>query len=564
MRGAFHFAPCLYPLDPCTFCARHASALYTCALYFAALLIKGHAMIPFKSPNSDILWSLTHVANATRVDHFDADMTGEILTHFASFAEGVLAPIDEQGDAQGCRLQDGKVHMPDGYKDAFDQLAEGGWQGLTAPEDFGGMEMDHLTAAAVSEVFSGANHALQMVCNLVPGAISTLRRFGTDAQKETWIPRLASGEVLSTMCLTESGAGSDLSRIRTKAVQDGDLWKIDGEKIFISGGDQDMSSGILHLVLARTGPADAGIKGLSLFLCSSDIGGASNAITVTRIEEKLGLHASPTCQMSFDGAVAELIGDEGAGLAAMFTMMNHARLDVSLQGVAHATRAHDIAAAYAVERKQGRKADRTEAVLSDHADVKRMLETQHSLALGARAMAHVTLVEMELGARPELVDFLTPVCKVFCTEAGIISADLGMQVLGGYGYLTEYRVSQTWRDARITSIYEGANGIHAQALATRGLRGQGGDQFADLVGELADTPEIASLLEAWTTARQSVVSCDDPSELAHDFMAFTSELFFRAVWARMVAVADHAADASTIHRLAARVQKRALPVTLPI
>lgn len=521
-------------------------------------------MIPFKSPNADILWSLTHVADAPRVDHFDAEMTGEILEHFASFAEGVLAPIDEHGDAQGCALQGGKVIMPDGYKDAYAQLADGGWQGLTAPEAFGGMQMDHLTAAAVSEVFSGANHALQMVCNLVPGAISTLMRFGSDAQKENWIPRLASGEVLSTMCLTESGAGSDLSRIRTKAVRDGDLWKIDGEKIFISGGDQDMSSGILHLVLARTGGADEGIKGLSLFLCSGDLNGAPNAITVTRIEEKLGLHASPTCQMSFDGATAELIGDEGAGLAAMFTMMNHARLDVSLQGVAHATRAHDIANAYAAERKQGRKADRSEAVLSDHADVQRMLEAQQSLALGARAMAHVTLVEMELGARPALVDFLTPICKVFCTEAGITSADLGMQVLGGYGYLTEYRVSQTWRDARITSIYEGANGIHAQALVTRGLRGAGADQFADLVGELADTPDIAALLAQWTTARQTVAASSDPGALAYDFMLLTSELLFRAVWTRMEAVADHAADAETVKRLAARVKKRALPVALPL
>ncbi|MEN8833769.1 MAG: acyl-CoA dehydrogenase family protein [Pacificibacter sp.] len=521
-------------------------------------------MIPFKSPTADILWSMTHVADAARVDHFDADMTGEILEHFSSFAEGVLAPIDEHGDAQGCQLTDGKVTMPDGYKDAFEQLSEGGWQGLTAPEDFGGMEMDHLTAAAISEVFSGANHALQMVCNLVPGAISTLMRFGTDAQKQAWIPRLASGEVLSTMCLTESGAGSDLSRIRTKATQDGDLWKIDGEKIFISGGDQDMSQGILHLVLARTGGADEGVKGLSLFLCASDVGGAQNAITVTRIEEKLGLHASPTCQMSFDGATAELIGAQGDGLKAMFTMMNHARLDVSLQGVAHATRAHDIASAYAAERKQGRKADRSEAVLNDHADVKRMLETQHSLALGARAMAHITLVEMELGQRPELVEFLTPICKVFCTEAGISSADLGMQVLGGYGYLTEYRVSQTWRDARITSIYEGANGIHAAALATRGLRGGGADAFADLIGELSDAPDVTALLEAWQSARADVLAASDPTELAHDFMALTAEVLFRAAWSRMVRVADQSGDAAVIKTLAKRVARRPMPVALPL
>ncbi|SEK18701.1 acyl-CoA dehydrogenase family protein [Pacificibacter marinus] len=523
-------------------------------------------MTPFKSPSADIIWSLVHVAEAARIDQFDGDMTGEILAHFASFAEGVLAPIDAQGDAQGCRLQDGKVLMPDGYKDAFAQLVEGGWQGLTAPEKFGGLQMDTLTAAAVSEVFSGGNHALQMVCNLVPGAISTLLKFGSETQQNDWIPRLASGDVLSTMCLTESGAGSDLSRIRTKAVADGATWKIHGEKIFISGGDQDLSSGILHLVLARTGDVSDGVKGLSLFLCPSDVGGTKNAITVTRIEEKLGLHASPTCQMSFDGAQAELIGAQGAGLKAMFTMMNHARLDVALQGVAHAARAHDIAATYAKERKQGRTSEGHDAVLSDHADVIRMLETQDSLALGARAMAHVAIVELALGARPELVDFLTPICKVFCTEAGITSADLGLQVLGGYGYLTEYRVSQTWRDARIASIYEGANGIHAAGLVTRGLRAQGGagaDAFECLIGELGQTVELHKLTQTWKNARATVEAADDPTLFGYEFMALTAELFFRAVWVRMSEVAQQSGDADRIDRLASRVARRPLPVALP-
>jgi alkylation response protein AidB-like acyl-CoA dehydrogenase len=416
----------------------------------------------------------------------------------------------------------------------------------------------------VSEVFSGANHAVQMICTLVPGAISTLLKFGTEAQQAQWIPRLASGEVLSTMCLTESGAGSDLSRVRTKARKEGDIWKLDGEKTFISGGDQDLSKGILHLVLARTGELSDGVKGLSLFLSPSAVNDVPNAIAVTRIEEKLGLHASPTCQMSFDGASAELIGDEGAGLKAMFTMMNHARLDVSLQGVAHAARAYAIAKTYADERKQGRKSDGSDAVLADHADVKRMLETQDSLALGARAMAHVAIVEMELGARPELVEFLTPVCKVFCTQSGIDAADLGIQVLGGYGYLTEYRVSQTWRDARITAIYEGANGIHAAALATRGLRGSGADAFADLIGELDVDAELLSLTQAWQAARAQVEKSDDPTELAHEFMLLTSELFFRAVWCRMGAVAGDHPQAARLARLAKRVAKRPVPVSLPL
>ncbi|HPQ97639.1 MAG TPA: acyl-CoA dehydrogenase family protein, partial [Thiolinea sp.] len=305
-------------------------------------------MIPFQAPVEDIFASLhTFVGE---LPDWDAALCEEITQHFASFVEGVLAPLNEPGDRQGCRLENGRVRMPDGFGTAYAELAEGGWQGLTAPEAYGGQGLDHLTAAVLSEIFSGANHALQMVTGLVPGAISTLLAHGTPEQQNTYIPPLASGEWLSTMCLTEAGAGSDLSRIRTRAVQDGDGWRIDGQKIFISGGDQDLSQGILHLVLARSGPADSGVKGLSLFLCLSDVDGERNKISITRIEEKLGLHASPTCQMEFDGAKAELIGTEGKGLAAMFTMMNHARLDVALQGVAHASRAHAIASAYAAER----------------------------------------------------------------------------------------------------------------------------------------------------------------------------------------------------------------------
>jgi alkylation response protein AidB-like acyl-CoA dehydrogenase len=513
-------------------------------------------MVPFKAPVDDILFSLRHVADAARLPSYDDELTEGIVSHFASFAEGVIAPLDESGDAQGCRLENGRVRMPDGFGDAFAQLVEGGWQGLTAPEEFGGMAADHVTAACVSEIFSGANHSLQMVCNLVPGAISTLMRFGSDDQKAAYVPPLAEGRWLATMCLTEPGAGSDLGRVRTKAVKEGDHWAITGEKIFISGGDQDMSEGIFHLVLARTGAMDDGVTGLSLFLCLSDNDGVRNDITVTRIEEKLGLHASPTCQMAFDGARAELLGQEGKGLMAMFTMMNHARLDVSLQGVAHASRAHQIASTYAAERTQGRKKDGSVAVLSDHADVRRMLDTQRALALGSRAMCHLTMVEMDLNTRPALVDFLTPVCKVFCTEAGTASADLGMQVLGGYGYLTEYRVSQTWRDARITSIYEGANAIHHLTTATRGLKTPGAaDAFADLIGELTKSADVLRVLDIWKSQRAKVEASDDPAELAHEFGELTGDLFYRAVWAKLAASGD-----AEMQRLNNRVQARPLPV----
>ncbi|MFV0386332.1 acyl-CoA dehydrogenase family protein [Paracoccus sp. (in: a-proteobacteria)] len=484
-------------------------------------------MIPFQAPVDDIFLSLRRFAGD--LPDWDADLSEQVARHFASFAEGVVAPLNASGDRQGCRLENGRVRMPDGFGAAYAKLAAGGWQGLTAPEEYGGQALDHLTAAAISEIFSGANHSLQMVTGLVSGLVSVLMKDGTTAQRAAHIPRLASGEVLATMCLTEAGAGSDLSRIRTRATTDGGHWRINGQKIFISGGDQDISQGILHLVLARTGTPEDGVRGLSLFLSSPEHGG----ITVTRIEEKLGLHASPTCQMEFDGARAELIGTEGKGLAAMFTMMNHARLDVALQGVAHATRAHAIAAAYAAERQQGRHPDGRPAVLADHPDVLRMLDEQDDLARTARGMCHIALAMIERGTSPALVEFLTPLCKIYATGAGIRAADLGIQILGGYGYLEEYGMSQIWRDARITAIYEGANGIHAQALATRGLRLDAGaaiPQFAALVTGLApDDAGIAALADEWQALARDLAQQQDVRARARDFADRTAALLAAAV-----------------------------------
>ncbi|SFA57776.1 hypothetical protein SAMN04487972_11849 [Paracoccus halophilus] len=497
-------------------------------------------MIPFQAPVDDIFRSLQLFAGD--LPDWDADLSREVVQHFASFAEGVLAPLNGPGDRQGCRLENGRVRMPDGFGDAYGQLAGDGWQGLTAPEAFGGQAMDHLTAAAVSEIFSGANHALQMVTNLVPGAIATLMAHGTPDQQAEFIPRLTSGRWLSTMCLTEAGAGSDLSRIRTRASRDGDGWRIDGQKIFISGGDQDMSQGILHLVLARTGTPEDGTRGLSLFLCPSEHDGARNSVTVTRIEEKLGLHASPTCQMEFDGANAQLIGAEGRGLAAMFTMMNHARLDVALQGVAHASRAHDISLAYASERQQGHKPDRSPALLTDHPGVRRMLDEQRDLVIAARGMCHIALAEIERGERPALVELLTPLCKIAGSEAGIRAADLGIQILGGYGYLEEYGLSQIWRDARITSIYEGANGIHALALAGRCLKIQDGaaiGDFATLLRQLApEDDEFREMIEDWRARADTLRLATDVRAEAESFARLTARLLSRAVTQRFAGSAS--------------------------
>lgn len=511
-------------------------------------------MTSFHAPVDDIRFSLRHVARADRLPDWDDGLASEILGHFADFAEGRIAPLNAPGDRQGCRLENGRVRMPDGFGKVYAELAGQGWQGLSAPVEFGGQGLDNAILAGVSEIFSGANHSLQMITSLVPGAVRAVSRFGTDDQKAAWIPPMAEGRWLSTMALTEPGAGSDLSNIRTRATRDGATWRIEGEKIFISGGDQDMSEGIFHLVLARTGPVKAGVRGLSLFACLSDLpDGSRNAITVTRIEEKLGLHASPTCQLAFDGAVADLIGEEGGGLKAMFAMMNHARLDVALQGVAHAARAADLARAYAAGRQQGRDAAGQVVHIAAHPDVARMIDECDALAVGGRALCHLTLVAEELGDAHDFVDFMTPVCKYFCTEAGTRAADLAIQVMGGYGYLREYGTEQNWRDARICTIYEGTNGIHARTTATRSLAMNGGAGARAFAAFLRKSGNVMTPhADVWEAESRRVATSKDPAAEAHRFMELTCDVAFRAAWARIAAVADKAADGDRLRRLGAR------------
>ncbi len=513
-------------------------------------------MSAFRAPTEDILFTLTEIAGARRLPDWDDDLAREVIGAFATFAEERIAPLDEPGDTEGCRLENGRVRMPGGFRELYAELVEQGWQGLPVPEEYGGQGLGEAVLAGVSEIFTGANHSLQMVLSLAPGAVATLLRFGSEEQKAGFIPPLAGGRWLSTMCITEPGAGSDLSTIRTKAVRNGDKWRIEGEKIFISGGDQDMSEGIFHLVLARSGAASEGVKSLSLFACLSDLpDGTRNAISVTRIEEKLGLHASPTCQLAFDGAIGELVGEEGGGLRAMFAMMNHARLDVALQGVAHAARAADLARAYAAERKQGRGPDGAPVTIDQHADVARMIDECDALALGARALTHITLIAQELHDQADFVEFMTPLCKYLGTEAGIRAADLAIQVMGGYGYLREYRAEQNWRDARICSIYEGTNGIHARGLATRGLAlnaGAGARAFADFLRESA--PALETAARDWEAeAARILAEGGAAASRADAFMRATCDLAYRAAWHRIAAAAEASPDQARLIRLAGTV-----------
>jgi len=507
-------------------------------------------MTPFRAPLADILHSLD-LAGAARLPDWDAGLAAELGGHFAAFAEAEIAPLDALGDAEGCRLEDGRVRMPAGFRRVYADWAAAGWPGLTAPEAYGGQGQGAAMLAITSEIFSGACHALQMVTGLVPGAIRTLMRFGTEAQRARMIPPLASGQWLSTMALTEPEAGSDLARIRCRADRDGaGQWRITGEKIFISGGDQDLSEGVFHLVLARTGPG--GVKGLGLFAV---LPGA--AVRVTRIEEKMGLHASPTCALLFEAAEAELIGEAGGGLAAMFTMMNHARLDVALQGVAHAARAADVARTHAAGRVQGRGPDGAPVTIDAHPDVARMIAEAEAAALAGRLLCHVALVAMEAGDDPALVEFLTPLCKVDSTEGALRAAEAAQQVLGGYGYLREYRVEQTWRDARIAAIYEGANGIHAGQLATRGMaHAPAFATWVARVGAETGAGEIAAALAAWEAARGHVADHDSPADLAHDYVACTAALARLAAFALIAAGADRAPEPARAAALAARFRRR--------
>lgn len=511
-------------------------------------------MIPFSAPLDDILFSLDHVAGAAVDCGYDRDLHAEIARHFAAFAEAELAPLNAAGDAQGARLDGGRVRMPDGFREAYRRYCDQGWPGLVVPEDRGGQGLGAFALAITSEILAGANHAFEMTVGLASGAVRTLVAFGTSAQQARHIPPLATGAALATMALTEPGAGSDLSRILCRARRDGAAWRIDGTKQFISGGDQDLSEDILHLVLART--SDDGVRGLSLFLCHSTRGdGSRNAVSVTGIERKLGIHASATCAMHFDGAEAELLGAEGQGLAAMFTMMNHARLTVALQGAGHASRACAIARAYAADRVQGR-IDGTAAVLARHPDVARMLDEIDLRAMGARGVAHLALGMLEREGDSDLVELLTPVAKVFATEVAFEAADAGIQVLGGYGFVEDYGMAQILRDVRICRIYEGANGIHALALATRMMRL--GTPLEALDRLAAD----AGLMEAhasWRAAWAEMRALSDPRPLADAFMGLTAELVHQIVWTRIAAGAAAHPEPARIIRLARRARQRMGP-----
>jgi alkylation response protein AidB-like acyl-CoA dehydrogenase len=442
-----------------------------------------------------ILHEALKVQEETAIEGYDElteDFTGAVLEEAGKIAAEVLAPINQTGDVQGCHLENGVVRTPDGFREAFALMRDGGWPGMECDPDYGGQGMPTLLNLCVGTMQSAANMAFMMYSGLTHGAYSAIHRHGSDELKAKYLPKLISGDWTGTMNLTEPHCGTDLGLLRTKAEpQDDGSYKITGSKIFISAGEHDLAENIIHLVLARITGAPEGTKGISLFVVPkvlvNDDGslGERNGVVCSKIEEKMGIHGNSTCAMEYEGAAGWLVGDEHKGLRAMFTMMNEARLLVGMQGLAVASAAYQNAAAYARERLQGRAV--TGAVNPDgpadplivHADVRRLLLDQKSFVDGGRCF--LSWVTMLLDAEKrhadpamrekaaDMVSLLTPVVKGFLTEEGYRLAGQAQQVFGGHGYIEETGMSQFVRDARITMIYEGATGVQALDLVGRKL-----------------------------------------------------------------------------------------------
>ena len=426
-------------------------------------------------------------------DELDESFTGAVLEEAGKIAANVLHPLNAVGDSQGCTLENGVVRTPDGFKDAWKQMAEGGWMGLDASPDHGGQGMPHLLNTATGELFSAANMAFQMYVGLSHGAASALAVHGSDQQKETYLPPIYEGRWTGTMNLTEPQCGTDLGLIRTKAEpQDDGSYKISGQKIWISGGENDLAENIVHLVLARTPDAPDGIKGISLFVVPKfivkDDGslGDRNPVTCGGLEEKMGIHGNATCVMNYDEATGWLVGDMHKGMRAMFTMMNEARLSVALQGYTQGEVAYQNALGFAKDRLQGRDVtgvaapDKPADPIIVHPDVRRNLMDQKALVEGGRALVYwgAELIDRSHRLDDEdaeaMISLLIPVMKGFLTDKGFDTTVLAQQTLGGSGFTKEWGLEQFVRDARIAMIYEGTNGIQSLDLVGRKLGQNGG------------------------------------------------------------------------------------------
>jgi len=451
------------------------------------------------------LAGLAEISKLQGFEHATDDLLEPILEEASRFAREVLGPTNVIGDQQGCSVENGVVKVPSEFSDAYQLFVESGWQGLDCSQEYDGMGLPALIGSATSEMWATANLALSLCPMLTSGAIDTVELHATDELKHIYLPKMVSGEWTATMDLTEPQAGSDLASVRVQAVPDGDHYKVSGTKIFITWGDHEMAANVVHLVLARLPDAPDGVRGISLFLVPkfllNDDGslGDRNDVFVTSVEHKLGIHASPTCVLNFGdsgGAVGYLIGKENRGLACMFTMMNLARLQVGIQGIAVSERSYQAARDFAKERVQGQIPGSRESVrIIQHPDVRRMLMTMKSLIEAMRATAYVTASAIDIASHTEDADLrtaalersalLTPIVKGWMTEVAQELTSIGVQIHGGNGYVEETGAAQHLRDAKILTIYEGTTGIQANDLVGRKVLADSGLGMQRLLKEIA-------------------------------------------------------------------------------
>lgn len=453
--------------------------------------------MPYRAPVSDYRFIMDTVAGfqtvtgTTRFSDATDDMADAILSEAAKLCEEVLYPLNRAGDLNPAKLENGVVRTPPGFGDGYHAIANGGWIGMSASEDVGGMGLPMTLTTAVNEMMASACLSLQLNPLMSQGQIEALEHHASDAIKDLYLPKLISGDWCGTMNLTEPQAGSDVGALRSKAVPNGDgSYAITGQKIYISWADNDFSENVCHLVLARLPDGVAGTKGISLFMVPKLIPNADgtlgkhNNLRVVSLEHKLGLHGSPTAVMEYSGAQGWLVGAENSGMGAMFTMMNNARLGVGVQGIGAAEGAYQHALAYAMDRKQGKAGG--SGTIIEHADVRRMLASMKADIFAARSIALMNAVAIDMAAATgddawrTRAAFLTPIGKAFGTDVGIDVANTGLQVHGGMGYIEETGAAQYARDVRVTAIYEGTNGIQAMDLVARKLMDGGEAAFAIL------------------------------------------------------------------------------------
>ena len=520
-------------------------------------------MSQYTAPLRDMNFVLNEIAGLAQVaglpgfEEAGPDTAEAILEEAAKFASQVLAPMNADGDTVGCKWHDGNVTTPPGCKEAYAQFVAGGWNGLTFPQEFGGQGLPKLLASPVHEMVMSANLGFSLCPLLTGGAIESLLLSGSDAQKKRYLHRLVEGSWTGTMNLTEPQAGSDLGLVRTRAVPEGDHYRVYGQKIFITHGDHDMAENIVHLVLARTPDAPEGVKGISLFLVPkflvNDDGslGARNDARCVSIEHKLGIHSSPTAVLAFgdrEGAIGYLIGEPNRGLEYMFIMMNEARFAVGLQGVGIAERAYQHALGYAKDRIQSKDLGnpRGESVsIIHHPDVRRMLMTMKALTEATRALAYVVAAaidhahasadEAERARARAFVDFMVPIHKGWATEASIDVANLAIQVHGGMGFIEETGVAQHLRDARILTIYEGTTGIQANDLVGRKTARDGGVTAKAVVAQMKATlAELTGKDEDIATIRGRLAEAIGEFEQCVDWIVATYKVDVKAVHAGAV------------------------------